>query len=475
MNANSTGEYTDFNYSLKTLVIGLGISGYASVEFLAQKNCDFDVCDTRINPPNAEKLLSEFPEHQLICAELSGELLNNYEQLVVSPGISIRQQVFIDFKNKGGLIFGDVALFAQELQQRIILDSSKAKVVAITGSNGKSTVTTMVEHIANRAGIKALAGGNLGLPVLAMLRQDVDLFVLELSSFQLETLDNLVTESAVVLNVSEDHMDRYEDIFDYQRVKEKIYRQAKLKVLNLDEPFARILNSKFNNSAERRYNSICFSLGIPQQGQYGLRAENSDEFLAFENNNILSVDQLKIKGKHNYANALAAMALLQPWHLTTEVLSSALKSYAGLPHRCQWVRKLNRVNFYNDSKGTNVGASIAAINGFSEPIILIAGGVGKGADFSDLAKVAQEKIAAVVLFGQDAELIAQAITACPKGQKNKVQIKRVENMQEAVVNAYEMASPGMSILFSPACASFDQYENYVRRGEDFVQQVKVLG
>lgn len=477
MNIKSLGEEHAFDYKLKTLVIGLGLSGYSCVEFLADKNCPFDVCDTRENPPNVDNLKRDFPRLDLIKQEINRELLANYQQLVVSPGISIRQQVFKDFQRQGKLLIGDVELFAQELNRLRQNGDKKVKVIAITGSNGKSTVTTMVAHIAQFAGIKTIAGGNLGLPVLSILNTDAELYVLELSSFQLETLNSLVCESAVVLNVSEDHMDRYEDIEDYQKVKEKIYQHAKLKVFNLDESFARSLKAKLTQSEKK----IGFSLGVQEERQFGLTANDMSDsanqeyltqFSSGRPNKILAVSELKVRGRHNVSNALAALALLEPWQISSDVIGTALQTYTGLPHRCEWVRELNGINFYNDSKGTNVGASIAAIEGFSEALVLIAGGIGKGADFGEFATIVCKKITTLVLFGQDANLIADAIKL--KKEHKQLEMLQVDNLKQAVISAYEKAKPGMTVLFSPACASFDQYENYVLRGEDFIKQVNAL-
>jgi len=472
MDIDITGEIKRFDYRLKTLVLGLGSSGYSCMEFLTTKNCPFDICDTRPVPPNIEKLRKEFPQQNVRCEPITIELLEQYQQVIVSPGISIRQSAFSAYLALDRLLIGDVELFAQELSSLHELNDCQTKVVAITGSNGKSTVTTMVEHIAQQAGLKALAGGNLGLPVLDMLKTEVDIYVLELSSFQLETLYSLTTESAVVLNISEDHMDRYDDLMDYQAVKEKIYRNCRIKVLNLDEP----LSEKYQHDDEN--SRLGFTMNKPQQGQFGL-IENGREIYLVKaedqvNINIMSSQELKVKGRHNIANALAAMALLNSWKIPTNILRAALKSYKGLPHRCEWVREVNGVTFFNDSKGTNVGATIAAINGFDEDLILIAGGQGKGADFRELAVVVRESIKTVLLFGEDAKLIDIAITESGSDGEPVLEVMQVENLHQAVNLAYEYAQPGMNVLFSPACASFDQYKNFIERGEDFIKWVKAL-
>lgn len=473
MNEPVGSELKLFDFKLKTLIIGLGISGYSCVEFLASKNCPFDVLDTRERPPNCEAMKQYYPRVRMLHQNIDEALLSQYEQVVVSPGISIRQTCFEDFTTKGKLVTGDVELFAQELNVRNAEGSCTSQVIAITGSNGKSTVTTMVEHILKRVGISVIAGGNLGLPALSMLKHAVDVYVLELSSFQLETLESLNCSSAVLLNISEDHMDRYDDLNDYQGVKEKIYQNCKAIVLNGDEQYAAKIGERYSSTRP----IIRFSVQSKTNTQYGLGRERENSLVFFNQEieqEILPIGQLRVKGKHNVSNALAAIALLAPWKLNLNDVANALKNYVGLPNRCEWIRELKGVNFYNDSKGTNVGATIAAIDGFSEEVCLIAGGIGKDADFAPLAKVVCEKVKSVVLFGQDARMIENAIKSDVQFSIKKPVIYKADILEEAVQIAFENTSPRMSVLFSPACASFDQYPNYMARGEDFVKQVKKL-
>ncbi len=471
---SSNIEKCVFDEGKKTLILGLGQSGFSCVQYLANKKVDISVSDSRVSPPYLSKLLQHYAQIPFCHSEITEQLLNEYQQIIVSPGISIRQAVFEQAKTKGIVIMGDIDIFLAENQK-----TAQKPVIAVTGSNGKSTVVTLLEHIANSCGLNAIAGGNLGVPALDMLAQNADLYILELSSFQLETLNCNTTKtfiSASALNVSPDHLDRYLDIDDYRQVKEKIYDLSDFIVVNKAEKTSHSLGGKKIRA---------FGLGKPNSNEYGLvKIDNSLMLFGYNKNeqtlNWGKANDLKINGLHNYLNVLAALALIEPLNLTKEKVQQALLTFTGLPHRCEWVDCVANKTFYNDSKGTNIGATIAAIEGFEQPLVLIAGGVGKKADFNVLAEVICHKVYSLILFGQDAKIIKDAVVSVvdKNGTENSnlliESIVVVENLSQAVLEAYKRAKQASVILFSPACASFDQYENYKQRGEDFIQQVALL-
>jgi UDP-N-acetylmuramoylalanine--D-glutamate ligase len=484
-NKSIKNNWKIFNYQLKTLIIGLGESGFSCAKFLVKKKCSFDVCDTREEAPYKQQLEKGYPKVKLLSkAKIDSALLQQYEQIIVSPGVSIRDEIFIKFQQQGKIIIGDIALFIQENLQQ-----GNKPIIAVTGSNGKSTVVTLAEHILNFAGHKTIAGGNLGVPALDLLEMDADIYILELSSFQLETIparliciehgiDPEVFISSVLLNLSEDHMDRYENMDDYRQVKETIFNFSKHCVLNKNEW---LLDDNLKTNPEKTISE--FSLNIPEKNGYGLINEEGKTYLAQAQccqstplyKKIMPVDEITISGKHNFSNILATLALLEPFVLSDNMVTKAIQSYKGLAHRCEWVATISNVDYYNDSKGTNAGATIAAINSYDRPKLLIAGGVGKNADFSELGEIINQKIKYAILMGQDAVQIKNAIEnkQAESGEKQELlSIEMVENMQQAVLKAEQLSEPGDLVLFSPACASFDMYKNYIERGNDFISQVK---
>ncbi|MFK5891618.1 MAG: UDP-N-acetylmuramoyl-L-alanine--D-glutamate ligase [Pseudomonadota bacterium] len=490
-----------FDYQLKTLIVGLGETGYSCAKFLVKKKCPFEICDTRKDAPYEKLLHKYFPEVKLISkAKIDYSLLQQYEQIIVSPGISTRDESFVQFKQQGKTIIGDIALFIQENIQQ-----GNKPVIAVTGSNGKSTVVTLAEHILKQAGHKVVAGGNLGVPALDLLEMDAEIYILELSSFQLETIperfsfleqrveqkaeqgtkpsitQNIFT-SAVLLNVSEDHMDRYDSLDDYRKVKESVFNLSKHCVFNKNEW---LFDKALKENQQQSYSE--FSLNNPEKNGYGLVNEEGKTYLAqaiccqptplFKK--IMPVDDIAISGKHNYSNILATLALLEPFVISDSNVVKAIQTYKGLAHRCEWVANIGQVDYYNDSKGTNAGATIAAINSYDRPKLLIAGGVGKNADFSELGQIINQKIKYAILMGQDAAQIKNSIEneqPLEQEESDKKQallsIEMVENMQQAVLKAEQLAEPGDLVLFSPACASFDMYKNYIERGNDFICKVK---
>ena len=437
------------------IVVGLGKSGMSLVRFLARQGLAFAVVDTRANPPELATLREQFPQVEVRCGELDVDFLCRASELLVSPGLAIATPALQEAVKRGVKLSGDIDLFARY---------AKAPIIAITGSNAKSTVTTLVGEMAAAAGKKVAVGGNLGTPALDLLSDEVELYVLELSSFQLETTDQLNAEVATCLNISEDHMDRYASLAAYHLAKHRIFRGARQVVVNRDDALSRPLVAD---------DLPCWSFGLgkPDFKRFGLLEENGEKYLAYQFDALLPVRELKIRGAHNQANALAALALGHAVGLPMAPMLEALKRFAGLPHRCQWVGERNGVSYYDDSKATNVGAALAAIEGLGADIagklVLLAGGDGKGADFSALAKPVAQFCRAVLLLGRDAERLAAALA-------EGVPLIRVATLEEAVQRAAELAQPGDAVLLSPACASLDMFKNFEERGRLFAQAVEAL-
>ncbi|WP_325436340.1 UDP-N-acetylmuramoyl-L-alanine--D-glutamate ligase [Pseudomonas nitroreducens] len=437
------------------IVVGLGKSGMSLVRYLARQGVPFAVADTRANPPELATLREQYPQVEVRCGDLDADFLCRAQELYVSPGLSLRVPALVEAAARGVRMSGDVDLFARH---------AKAPIVAITGSNAKSTVTTLVGDMAKAAGKRVAVGGNLGTPALDLLADDVELYVVELSSFQLETCERLNAEVATCLNVSEDHMDRYDGMADYHLAKHRIFRGAKQVVVNRADALSRPLIAD---------NVPCWTFGTnkPDFKAFGLIEEDGEKWLAFQFDKLMPARELKIRGAHNQSNALAALALGHAVGLPFEPMLQTLREFAGLAHRCQWVRERNGVNYYDDSKATNVGAALAAIEGLGADIdgklLLIAGGDGKGADFHDLRGPVAQHCRAVVLLGRDAELVSAAIgNAVPK--------VRVNTLEEAVEHAADLALPGDAVLLSPACASLDMFKNYEERGRLFAKAVEDL-
>ena len=437
------------------IVVGLGKSGMSLVRFLARQGVSFAVADTRENPPELATLRRDYPQVEVRCGELDVEFLCRADELYVSPGLALATPALQAAAARGVKLSGDIDLFAR---------NAKAPIVAISGSNAKSTVTTLVGEMAAAAGKRVAVGGNLGTPALDLLSDDVELYVMELSSFQLETTNHLGAEVATVLNVSEDHMDRYSGLPAYHLAKHRIFRGARQVVVNRQDALTRPLMGE---------GLPCWTFGLnaPDFKAFGLREEQGEKYLAFEFQNLMPVRELKIRGAHNQANALAALALGHAVGLPFDAMLSSLRNFAGLEHRCQWVRELDGVSYYNDSKATNVGAALAAIDGLGSDmdgkLILIAGGDGKGADFSGLRDSVAKHCRAVVLIGRDADLISAALG-------DTVAQIRVASLDDAVARSRSLAYSGDAVLLSPACASFDMFKNYEERGHQFARAVEAL-
>ncbi|GAB3475606.1 UDP-N-acetylmuramoyl-L-alanine--D-glutamate ligase [Azotobacter salinestris] len=437
------------------IVVGLGKSGMSLVRFLARQGVHFVVVDTRANPPELATLRAQFPQVEVRCGTLDVDFLCRASELYVSPGLALATPALQEAAARGVKLSGDIELFARH---------AKAPIVAITGSNAKSTVTTLVGEMARVAGRRVAVGGNLGTPALDLLDDGVELYVLELSSFQLETTDRLNAEVATCLNVSEDHMDRYADLQAYHLAKHRIFRGARQVVVNRDDALSRPLVAD-------QLPCWTFGLGKPDFKGFGLLEESGEKHLAFQFETLLPVRELKIRGAHNQSNALAALALGHAAGLPFAPMLETLKSFVGLPHRCQWLRERRGVSYYDDSKATNVGAALAAIEGLGADIdgklVLIAGGDGKGADFSTLRQPVAEHCRAVVLLGRDAEHIATVLDGV-------VPLVRVRTLAEAVEHSAALAEAGDAVLLSPACASLDMFRSFEERGQQFARAVEVL-
>ena len=437
-----TTALEDVNY----LVVGLGLSGYSSARFLLRRGYRCRVQDTRDVPPYLARLRDEFDALEFEAGVVGDALLDWADVLVVSPGISVRQGPIKRAAELGKTVLGDIELFARLVDK---------PVVAITGSNGKSTVTTLVGEMIRRDQRPVAVGGNLGTPALDLLEQSADFYVLELSSYQLETTSSLRPRVAALLNLCEDHLDRYPSYQDYIDAKLRIYRNADICVSNLDDKLTR-----------HGAGDVTFSLDPNSKAEFRL-LEDGAWWLARRDEAWLPVDRLGISGRHNWANALAAMAIAHRLGISREAIVGALQDFRGIAHRSQWVAEVDGVEWINDSKATNVGAARASIEGRERPVILIAGGQSKGADMSVMFDTIQQKVKKVLLLGEDAERLQRA-------WQGAADIERVDSMRSAVLRARQLAEHGDCVLLAPACASFDMYPKFEARGDDFMRCVREL-
>lgn len=448
------------------LVVGLGVTGLSMARWLDARGAVVAVADSRDNPPHAARLQAELPGVPLFTGKLRQEVFRNADLLAVSPGVSLREPAVADALAHGVEVFGDIELFAQALNAQDL--AFRSQVIAITGSNGKSTVTEMVGAMCRKAGLHTVVAGNIGLPVLDALSdlgqrgETADAFVIELSSFQLETTYSLNPAAATVLNVTEDHMDRYNGMEDYAAAKERIFAGNGIQVLNREDSYSMAMVKP-----DRKV--MTFGLDAPQKSEdWGLLDGENGPWLSQGGNRLLAVADLPLAGLHNAANALAALALCRAIDLPVQPLIEALREFKGLPHRVEKVAEIDGVTFYDDSKGTNVGATVAALNGMPCKVVLIAGGDGKGQDFSPLAPAVSAHGRAVVLIGSDGPKIGAALAGC------SVPLLSAASMEAAVIQAFEQAKPGDAVLLSPACASFDMFRNYEHRAQVFIAAVKEL-
>ncbi len=427
-------------------VIGLGKTGLSCVEFLTKKQADVRVIDTRQNPAGAEQLAKNIPLH---TGGLNLDWLLQSDIIVISPGLAVKTPEIQTALSAGVEVIGDIELFCREADKPII---------AITGSNGKSTVTSLVAEMAKAAGLNVGMGGNIGIPALSLLEQNHDLYVLELSSFQLETTYSLKAVAATVLNISEDHMNRYVDLEDYRQAKLKIYHQCQTAVINAEDS----LTKEDNRQSAR----VQLSFG-EHNADYWLKTDNGKQYLMAKDEVILPCDEVKLVGRHNYMNALAAIGLAQAAGIKTVGIQTALRTFTGLDHRFQLAHFADGVRWINDSKATNVGSTVAALTGLhlTGTLHLLLGGDGKNADFSELQKLINKPYIHCYCFGQDGKQLA-ALSA---------QSHLFDTMEQAIEYLRPQLKAGDMVLLSPACASLDQFASFEKRGEEFTRLAKLSG
>jgi len=435
----------------RNLVVGLGKTGLSAVRWLAAQGESVAVTDSRPAPPGLESLRALGTSVVTRLGAFDLELLADADRLVLSPGVSRAEPIVREALARGLVVVGDVELFA---------GAKRAPAVAITGTNGKSTATTLVAEMARAAGRRVLAGGNLGEPALDLLAQPTpELYVLELSSFQLESTDSLELLAAAVLNVTPDHMDRYATLADYAAAKARIFAHAAVAVINLDDPEV----SRMPRPGQRR---VGFSIARAD-ADFGLVEAGGEPQLARRGVPLLPVRELRIPGRHNAANALAALALGEQIGLPLAPMLATLRRFAGLAHRSQLIAERRGVRYVDDSKGTNVGATLAAVAGLDGPLVLIAGGDGKGQDFTPLAAAFRGKVRHAVLIGRDRDRLATAL-------RGVCTTEFASDMDAAVAAAARAAAPNDLVLLSPACASLDMFRDYAARGAAFAAAVRRL-
>ena len=430
----------------RVLVLGLGDTGLSLARWIEREGGKVRLADSRRDPPRKADYAGE-----LHTGPFSARLLDEVDAVCVSPGLSLEEEIIRQALVKGLPVLGDIELFAWHARQ---------PVVGITGTNGKSTVTALAGHLLRSAGVDCEVAGNIGPPVLQAFEKRLSAgklpraWVLELSSYQLETTWSLAPAAAAMLNLTEDHFDRYASLEDYGAAKARIFTGAGVQVLNRDD--ARSLAM-----AQAGKSVLTFGLDAPRKPQdFGVVANRLVQGAA----EILRIDELAIRGAHNVANALAACALASALGIAPAALAPGLRTFRGLPHRLQLVATRRGVEWYDDSKGTNVGATVAALRGLGRKSVLILGGDGKGQDFSPLKEPVARHASKVLLIGRDAPLIARVVAG-----------ERCASLEEAVQKAAALATPGEAVLLSPACASFDMFRDYRHRGEVFAQAVKGLG
>ncbi|MBK0123286.1 UDP-N-acetylmuramoyl-L-alanine--D-glutamate ligase [Pantoea sp. S61] len=430
----------------KVVIIGLGITGLSCVDFFLAQGVTPRVMDTRVSPPGLDKLPEAVERY---VGGINSDWLLASDLIIASPGIALAHPALSEAADAGIEIVGDIELFCREAQ---------APIVAITGSNGKSTVTTLVGEMARAAGWQVGVGGNIGLPALTLLKSPPQLYVLELSSFQLETTYSLQAAAATILNVTEDHMDRYPlGMQQYRAAKLRIYENARVCVVNADDGMTMPV---------RGVDARCVSFGI-NLGDYHLTQQQGSTWLRAQGERVLNTDEMTLVGQHNYTNALAALALADAVNIPRASSLKALTTFTGLAHRFQLVHEANGVRWINDSKATNVGSTEAALNGLQVKgtLWLLMGGDGKSADFSSLTRFLQGDNVRLYCFGRDGDALAALRPEIAT---------RTETMQQAMEQIAPQAKAGDMVLLSPACASLDQFRNFEQRGDIFAQLAKEL-
>ena len=431
------------------LIIGAGSSGFSVVEYFLAHNKNFRIMDTRELPPNADVIKSSVPEACISFGEIKQQWIDRADIIVLSPGVSPHTPEIQKAHAQGVEVIGDIELFAREVTKPYI---------AITGSNGKSTVTMLVTQLLKSQGLRAKACGNIGEPALSLIDDDnVDIYVLELSSFQLETCASLAAQAAVVLNVCDDHLDRHQSIDEYAAIKASIYNHATCKIIPRDHSTKRFLSNYRGD--------ISFGLDIPDADNFGVIEDDKGRWLVQGSRKIINTENLPLIGATGQLNVLAALALTHTLINDESKAVEAIQSFRGLPHRCQLIAGSDDVQWIDDSKGTNIGATVSAINGLEREIVLIVGGVHKGGLLDDLVEAVEKKVSHVIVFGQDKQIFVDALN-------EHVDVRVASSLSECVELASKLVFPGQAVLFSPACASFDMFQNYVERGLAFQAAVK---
>ncbi len=435
------------------LIVGAGASGFSVVEYFVAQNKKFRVMDTRELPPNATKVKSMLSDAHISFGSINQQWIEQADVIVLSPGVSPQLPEIEQAKQRGAEVIGDIELFARQVAKPYI---------AITGSNGKSTVTMLVRDILASQGLRVKACANIGEPALSVVNDDVDIFVLELSSFQLETCKSLSALVSVVLNICEDHLDRHENIEQYAQIKSTIYKNATHKVIPRDK-----LTKSFLSDYQT---SLSFGSDVPSGDNYGVIEDETGRWLVRGDRKIIQSSELSLLGSTGELNVLAALAVTQDLIKDEVKALDAIRDFKGLSHRCELVIEHNHVQWIDDSKGTNVGATVSAIKGFKQSLVLIVGGVYKGGSLSELSSVVVNNVSHVIVFGRDRQVFINAL-------KDQVDIREASSLDECVELASQLVAPGQVVLFSPACASFDMFANYIERGLAFKQAVyaKVIG
>ena len=436
-----------------SIVVGMGATGYSIAKFLASKKQLFVVYDTRNNPQLGKKFSASFADVELYFGDIPNEVIENSKDIILSPGVSKKEsfvQIAID---SGKPVYGDIDLFLKHCSKPII---------GITGSNGKSTLVTLVGKVLENAGYKPGVGGNIGTPALDLLGSEYDVYVLELSSFQLETVRYPSFDVACIINVSEDHMDRYDSMDEYVKAKHRIYRGANKVVFSAKD-------HQTYPADDVTLQRVSFCVGERSEKPYAdYYLDLKDGFIKSGERMIIHKDEVLLKGFHNIENALALFCIAKHFGFSEHVCAETLRVFRGLPHRCEFVAEVDGITFINDSKATNVGAAKAAIEGLAreyQGLYLIAGGDGKGADFSEFGAVISQYVKRVLLIGRDAKLISSTID-------DAVSVDFVDSFAEAVIKAKESAKESTLVLLSPACASFDMFDGFEDRGEKFTAAVR---
>ncbi len=466
---NSTQQKQSMQNSNLQVVIGLGQSGLATVNYLVKQG--YQVAVTDGNP--APKLANELPQEVGVrkFGEIDSELLLSAKRIIISPGVALEQPSVAQALQANIPVVSDIQVFHEELTKR----DKHVPIIAITGSNAKSTVTTLVGEMAKNAGVKVGVGGNIGVPALTLLDDmDMELAVLELSSFQLETVTDLNAQVATILNLSPDHLDRHGSIENYLAEKQRIFQEVKSVVVNQDDDL-----TKPNITVEKQ---LTFGSDIPQGDNYGLLTENGEVYLVKGTEKLLNSNELKVKGQHNQLNILSALALGELVSLPMDSMLQTCREFAGLPHRCQFIKNIKGVDYFNDSKGTNIGSTISAIKGLGESywasdknakIVLILGGQSKGQDFSEMVGLINQFVSDIYFIGEDAEIIEQQLTT--GGLMQSVHCEQSETLDKAMASITKLDNPNIqAVLLSPACASLDQFANYAKRGDRFIELVEQL-